>query len=70
MAMTLRLTEEQDRALSMLAAAQGSSKHEAVVRAIVTAAARMLDDAEIAALARDEVAGFAAVEARIRRSRS
>lgn len=70
MAMTLRLTEEQDRVLSMLAAAQGSSKHEAAVRAIVTAAARMLDDAEVAALARDEVAGFAATEARIRQSRS
>jgi predicted transcriptional regulator len=34
MAMTLRLTEEQDRALQALADAQHISKHEAVVRAI------------------------------------
>lgn len=34
MAMTLRLTEEQDRALQELADAQHISKHEAVVRAI------------------------------------
>ena len=35
MAMTLRLTAEQDRALALLAAAQGRSKHDAAVRAIV-----------------------------------
>lgn len=34
MAMTLRLTEEQDRALQALADAQKISKHEAIVRAI------------------------------------
>jgi len=34
MAMTLRLTEEQDRALTELAKAQNISKQEAVVRAI------------------------------------
>lgn len=34
MAMTLRLTEDQDRALQALADAQKISKHEAVVRAI------------------------------------
>lgn len=69
MAMTLRLTEEQDRALALLASAQGSSKHEAAVRAIVTAAARMLDDARVTALARDVVAQQAALESRIRQAR-
>lgn len=34
MAMTLRLTDEQDRMLTELAAAQQISKQEAVVRAI------------------------------------
>jgi hypothetical protein len=32
MAMTLRLTEEQERALALLAEADGVSKHEAAVR--------------------------------------
>jgi predicted transcriptional regulator len=40
MAMTLRLTDEQDRALELLAQAQGVSKQEAAVRAITDAAAR------------------------------
>lgn len=70
MAMTLRLTEDQDRALSLLAAAQGSSKHEAAVRAIVTAAARLVDDARVTELARDTVAEVRATEARIRQARS
>ncbi len=69
MAMTLRLTPEQDRALTLLASAQGSSKHEAAVRAIVTAATRLLADAEVAQLARDTVAGHTALEGRIRRAR-
>jgi hypothetical protein len=34
MAMTLRLTDEQDRALQELADAQGLSKREAVLRAL------------------------------------
>lgn len=67
--MTLRLTPEQDRALTLLAEAQGSSKHEAVVRAVVTAAHRLLDDAVVAQLARDTIPGHAALESRIRRSR-
>lgn len=46
MAMTLRLTEEQDRQLSRLADTLGTSKQEAVVRAITEAAARRrLDEA-------------------------
>ncbi|MDO5511495.1 CopG family transcriptional regulator [Corynebacterium sp.] len=69
MAMTLRLTPEQDRALTLLAQAQGSSKHEAAVRAIVAAATRLLNDAAVADIARDIIPGHAALEARIRRSR-
>ena len=40
MAMTLRLTPEQDEALAHLAAANRMSKHEVVVRAIEDAARR------------------------------
>lgn len=69
MAMTLRLTESQDRALTLLASAQGTSKQEAAARAIVTAAARLLDDAAVAELARTEVAAFSATQARIRQAR-
>lgn len=39
MAMTLRLTDEQDAALEALAKAQGISKNEAAVRAITERAA-------------------------------
>lgn len=69
MAMTLRLTPEQDRALTLLAEAQGSSKHEAAVRAIIAAAARLLSDAAVADLARDVIPGHAELESRIRRAR-
>ncbi len=41
MAMTLRLTEEQDRNLQLLADAQHISKQEAAVRAIDEQAARI-----------------------------
>lgn len=44
MAMTLRLTDEQDRALELLAQADGVSKQEAAVRAITEAAARRVRD--------------------------
>ena len=40
MAMTLRLTDEQDRALTALAEAQKISKQEAAIRAIEDAASR------------------------------
>ena len=39
--MTLRLTEEQDAALSALAEAQGISKNEAAARAIASTRARL-----------------------------
>lgn len=40
MAMTLRLSEEDERVLKALAEAEGISRHEATVRAIREAAAR------------------------------
>lgn len=40
MAMTLRLTKEDEQALTLLAEAQGISRQEATVRAIRDAAAR------------------------------
>lgn len=70
MAMTLRLTSEQDRALTLLAQAQGCSKQEAAIRAIVAAAARSLADDHIAQLANALLPEHAALEARIRRSRT
>lgn len=70
MAMTLRLTAEQNHALTLLASAQGTSKHEAVVRAIVAAAARTLSDAAVQDAARQLLPGRAELEAEIRRARS
>lgn len=40
MSMTLRLTDEQDRALTALAEAEGVSKNEAAIRAILQRAQR------------------------------
>lgn len=70
MAMTLRLTPDQDHALTVLASAWGTSKHEAVVRSISTVAARMLADARVQELARDVIPGRARLESEIRRARS
>jgi predicted transcriptional regulator len=47
MAMTLRLTDDQDRALQALADAQQISKHEAVLRAIEEQAARISIAADV-----------------------
>jgi len=47
MAMTLRLTEEQERALTLLAQADGISKQEATVRAIMDAASRRVHDERV-----------------------
>lgn len=69
MAMTLRLTDDQDRALTLLARAQGSSKQEAALRAIVSTAARTLADAEVEGLAREIVPDYAETRRRIRGSR-
>ncbi|GAA1472513.1 CopG family transcriptional regulator [Corynebacterium felinum] len=68
MAMTLRLSPDHDRALTLLAHAQGISKHEAALRAILAAATRTLDDAHIHALATELLPGHKALEDRIRRA--
>ncbi len=47
MAMTLRLTDEQERALTLLAEADGVSKQEATVRAIVETAARRVHEVKV-----------------------
>lgn len=61
MAMTLRLTEEQERALALLAEADGISKHEAAVRAIADAAARRVRDDRVRELSRDGRERYAAL---------
>lgn len=69
MAMTLRLTADEDQALVLLASAWGCSKQEAARRAVVTAASRLLDDAHVADLARSLIPSYAGMEARIRQAR-
>lgn len=66
MAMTLRLSPEQDRALTLLADAHGTSKQEAAARAIMTAAATLLADAEVQQLAEAHLPEIRAMRARIR----
>ncbi len=50
MAMTLRLTPDQETALTLLAEAQGVSKQEATARAIVDAASRHVQANRVASL--------------------
>ncbi|NQX29398.1 CopG family transcriptional regulator [Microbacteriaceae bacterium VKM Ac-2854] len=59
MAMTLRLTDEQEKTLSALADAQGISKQEATVRAIVEAADRRLHQSDVARLSEKGRARYA-----------
>ena len=59
--MTLRLNDEQERALALLADADGVSKHEAVVRAIIDAADRRLHDDRIRRLSRGGRERYAAL---------
>lgn len=65
MAMTLRLSPAEDRALELLAAARGTSKQEAARRAIVDAAARAVRDAEVRRLAAETVESHAALLRRL-----
>lgn len=65
MAMTLRLTPAEDRALTLLAGTRGTSKQEAARRAIIEAAARSVRDAEVRILAVDAVESHAAVLRRL-----
>lgn len=69
MAMTLRLSAEEDRALVLLASAWGCSKQEAAKRAIAIAASRLLEDAAVHSLAQHTIPGRPALAARIRRAR-
>lgn len=55
MAMTLRLTDEQDAALTQLASAQGISKNEAAARAIEEKAARISREEEVRRLTREAI---------------
>jgi hypothetical protein len=57
--MTLRLTDEQDRILTALAAREGVSKSEAVARAIVDRAERLIQAGEVDAFGREEAAHYA-----------
>ncbi len=50
MAMTLRLSPEDERLLSALAEAEGVSRHEATLRAIREAASRRAHETEVAEL--------------------
>jgi uncharacterized protein (DUF1778 family) len=55
MAMTLRLTDEQDRLLTNLAKARGMSKQDAATWAITEQASRVAKDAEVRRLARQAI---------------
>jgi len=56
--MTLRLTPEEDAALSALAQAEGVSKREAAARAIVARAARVVRDGRVRQLTRQAMAEY------------
>ena len=56
--MTLRLTDEQDRALTELAAAEGISKQDAAVRAILERSSRLAKDSEVRRLAREAIRDY------------
>lgn len=70
MAMTLRLTAEQDRALTLLAQAQGSSKQEAAIRAIVSTAARTLADNQVREIATEILDEYLVMQSRLERGNS
>ncbi len=53
MAMTLRLTPEDEHTLALLAEAEGVSKQEATVRAIRDAASRRLHRDKVATLSQE-----------------
>ncbi|TWS23088.1 ribbon-helix-helix protein, CopG family [Tsukamurella sputi] len=58
MAMTLRLTDDDDAALTALAEAEGVSKQEAALRAIREKSAQIDRDAQVRRLTRDAVARY------------
>ena len=67
MAMTLRLSDEDERALTLLAEAQGISKQEATVRAIRDAAARHVHQDRVRDLSAQARARYAEVIERLGR---
>jgi uncharacterized protein (DUF1778 family) len=66
-AMTLRLTDEDERALALLADAQGISKQEATVRAIRDAAGRQVHDERVRDLSAQARSRYAEVLDRLGR---
>ncbi|MGV0428099.1 hypothetical protein [Corynebacterium pyruviciproducens] len=58
MAMTLRLTPTEERALTLLADSWNLTKADAARRAIMTAATRMLRDEEARQAAREELTRY------------
>jgi uncharacterized protein (DUF1778 family) len=58
MGMTLRLDDEHNRMLEALAAAEGVSKNEAVIRAIEDRAARLAKDRQLRSLAQEAIARY------------
>ena len=58
MAMTLRLDDDQDRMLTLLAESEGISKQEAVIRAITERSARLAKDADVRRLAREAIRDY------------
>ena len=67
MAMTLRLTDDDEHALTLLAEAQGISKQEVTVRAIRDAAARRLHEDRVGELSAAARARYADVLERLDR---
>ncbi len=65
MAMNLRLTDAQDEALTALAQAEGVSKNEAAVRAIVDRSARLVRSERVQHLARETIAEYDALLQRL-----
>lgn len=58
MAMTLRLTPTEERALTLLADSWNLTKADAARRAIMTSATRLLRDEEARQAAREELARY------------
>ena len=63
--MTLRLTEEQDRMLTDLAAREGLSKQEAVIRAIADRSSRLSREERVSAAADEVIKRDSALLARL-----
>lgn len=58
MSMTLRLNDEQDAALTRLAEAEGVSKNEAAIRAILKSASQSSGETEVRRLTREAAAKY------------